>query len=95
VSYYLALCWILLPIASFGFLTVPCLLFAAIRLRSRSLALWTAGSAVLLLGYFALSNPNSSSWQENVASCLLVLLLGIGAGKLAQTRPLLFPSRAL
>ena len=55
--------------------------------------LWTGGSAVLLVGYLALSNPNANSWRENVAASLLMALLGIGVVKSIEIRPLLFRRR--
>lgn len=63
--------WALLPLVSLGLLAVPCILYAAIRLRSRRLAAFTVGYlAVTVLGVW-LGNYPFDSWQSSASATIL------------------------
>ena len=68
----LAVVWALVPMVSLGFLSAPCVLVAAIRLRSHRLAVWTGIYLGLTIVAIALSSFPDDSWESGAGSSVII-----------------------
>lgn len=83
--------WALAPLVTLGFAASPCFIYAAFRLRSRLLGLAAAGYAALsVLVVWGGGTNNENSWQANIGSVALVVLVGGSTGHAFALRRSLF-----
>ena len=75
IRWTLSVIWALVPIFTLGFLSAPCVLYAAIRLRSRRLGAFTAIYTAFTACSLWLSSYPFDSWQSS-SSATIFLCMG-------------------